>query len=695
MISKDLFFKLQKEDIKRRIWTIALSILTFFLFLTVVNAISLGNYSTYLSEEQIVQRILRFMGPQYKIVNLITITGAVICGLSGFFYLHSRKKVDLYHSIPVRREVLFTVSYINGLLIYLVPYLINVILCFVILQMNHYMDSEVFVTALSAVGINLLFYCLIYTIVIIAVMLTGNIIISCLGTAVFLLYGPVLMVIKEMYYLDFYNTYAGISEESLIYRFLSPLGSYFDIVNRMKDGAYEGLSVSILKSFLVTVLLIVFSVFLYKKRPSEAAGKAMSFPVSKPVIKFLLVVPVALGGGIIFRQIAADGSAGWFIFGLVFSFIVSYGIIEIIYNFDIRSVFSHKKHMLICAAVLTGIVCIFQFDLFQYDLYIPDKNKIESMSVSISGIDNRLDYMELDSQSNDFSYTGRDTYQLKYMELTDIGAAYTLAGLGIKHVESGIQPEDYYSCDVKYRLKNGREVYRNYDLTLDESYNLLKDIFVNEEYKEGHYPVYKWDAGTLLSVSCYNVLGGKEFSLDEGEQQELLDIYKEELMKLTLDEVTASQPAATITFRLEGDNTTDYYVYPQFNNTVAFLKEHGFDPAVQVEIQDVKSISIINYQTVRDENSSYQSEYAVSYKEAESYPTQTYVDKEGIEAILPNLIESDYYWNYNSILKRENDLEVNLVLSKDEYGNEGSYIYYFREGSIPDFVKEDVGYVEE
>ncbi len=712
MISKNLFFKLQKEDLKRRIWTIALSTLVFFLLLTVVLAIRLGNYSTYLTKEEIIRFIVRLIGTQYEIVSVITITGAVICGLSGFFYLHSRKKVDLYHSIPVRREVLFAVSYLNGLLIYLVPYIVNIILCFIILQVNHYMNIEMFVTALSAVGINLLFYCLIYTLVIIAVMLTGNIIISCLGTAVFFLYGPVLMGIKEMYYLDFYNTYVGINAESSIYKFLSPIGSYFDRASRVGAGIYpeaasrisgifylsaagtdyaESLSASILKTVLATVALLAFSVFLYKKRPSEAAGRAMAFPVSKPVIKFLLAIPATLGGGIVFREIAAQGLTGWFIFGLIFTFIISYGIIEIIYNFDIRSVFNHKIHMLICAVVLAGIVCIFQFDLFQYDVYIPDKNKIESMSVYISGLDSRLDYMEQDSQSDDFRYIGDDIYQLKNMKLTDIGTAYALAGLGIEHVKSGVQPEDYYDYEVKYTLKGGRVIYRRYNLTLEESDSLLKDIFASEEFKKGHYPIYKWDAGMLSGVSCYNMLEEKEFSLDENAKKELLEIYREELGKLTLDEVTAGQPVTTIVFRLKEDNPADYYVYPQFSNTIAFLKEHGFDPSVQAGVQDVKSISISNYQSTRDKSNSYHSEYAIE----EDYPDATYVEKEEIEAILPNLIESDYCWNYNSILKREDDLEVNLVLRKDEYGNEESHIYYFREGSIPDFVKEDVGYKKE
>lgn len=703
MTSKNLFFKLQMEDLKRRIWIVALSVLVFFLFLTVVVAISLGNFDNndYYTKERITMELSRLIGPQYIFLCLITICGAVLCGLSSFFYLQSRKKVDLYHSIPVRRELLFAVSNLNSLLIYIIPYLINVVLCFLILRINGYMEMELFTAALSAVGINLLFYCLIYTLTVIAVMLTGNIIISCLGTAVFLSYGPAFMLIKEIYFQEFFKTYAGTRPDSALYNFLSPIGSYLTIVNAK---AYGGLQVSfpeILKIILVTVILLLFALFLYKKRPSEAAGKAMAFSVSQPVIKFLLVIPAALGGGIIFRQMSADHSNGWFWFGLVFALLVSYGMIEIIYNFDIRSVFAHKSHLLASGAVLAVIVCAFQFDVFRYDQYIPEQNKIKTMSVSISGLDKRLDYLEKQEEDNRFEYIGdRDAYQLKYMKLTDFKAAYELAGAGIEKAgRNDNGNEKYFYYKVKYSLSNGRKVYRNYCLTSDDNYNMLKELFANKEFKQGHYPVYRWNAEDLAGVSCYGLLKDKEFSLNKAELQELLELYKAELAELTLDDIRDGQPEATLVFwlrdernpRYKSSQTADYYVYPKFQKTIAFLKKHGFDASGRLRVQDVKSLSIINYNTLADQRVDVKESSAAL---AETNPSVTYTDKDKIEEILPLLMDSSYCQNYSSIIKWKDNLEVNLVLSRDDYGNVETYTYYFRD-KVPDYVKEDVLYSEE
>ena len=56
----------------------------------------------------------------------------------------------------------------------------------------------------------------------------------------------------------------------------------------------------------VAALLFGLGMFLYRKRPSEAAGRAMAFKVSEPVIRFLLVVPITLFSGMIFRSILND-----------------------------------------------------------------------------------------------------------------------------------------------------------------------------------------------------------------------------------------------------------------------------------------------------------------------------------------------------------------------------------------------------
>lgn len=689
MMSKNLFFKLQQEDIKRRLWTIALSVLVFFFSFPVVCAMYLGNYNTEIPRDQILQDISRFIGLEYEFALLITVVAAIICGLSGHFYLHSRKKVDLYHSIPIRRELLFAISYINGVLIYLIPYIINVLFCFIVLQVNGFMSAQIFTTALAAIVVNLLFYCLIYTIVIIAVMLTGNIIISCLGTAVFLMYGPMIMLLKESLFRDFFTTYYVNNRLQAKMLFLFPIGIYVDTANKIVSGMNQATSLRVLAVLIVTALLLGFAVYLYKKRPSEAAGQAMSFDNTKPVIKFLLVIPLSLAGGIIFKEIANRGSDGWFVFGLIFSIILVYAIIEIIYNFDIRSAFNYKKQLIACAGIVAATACIFQFDLINYDSYIPNKDNIQSMSVAFSGVDENLQYLEFESGKT--IRTNGDQYQLKYMDLTNFDTAYALAQLGLNRIDRDIDDEHSYNYTVKYTMENGSEIFRTYSLTTDETYDMMKEIYSSPEFRQAHFPIYKLDVLELEDISCYNMLERKEFGLNIAEKNQLLELYKEELLSLSLDQVANSKPVATLSIDANEHYTLDYYVYPAFNKTIAFLKEHGFDATKEVTVKDIKRIVVNNYQAPINDNDNNPTIEASKYE----HQAKTYIDENEISEIFPLLIEDEYYNSNRSIINAHTDIEVVVDVNKDEYGNEGTYHFYFKEGSIPDFVKKDVRYTEQ
>jgi ABC-2 type transport system permease protein len=156
MILRSSFIKLQKEDMKRRIWSIALLSLLFFIILPVFNALNLESNSITDKKEWIIDSILGYIGPQQYVIAVLTIAAAVICGISGFFYLHSKKQVDFYHSIPVSRKTLLAVKYINGFLVFFIPYFINMALSIIIIAIKGFLYIEVLQAAIAALPV----YCM-------------------------------------------------------------------------------------------------------------------------------------------------------------------------------------------------------------------------------------------------------------------------------------------------------------------------------------------------------------------------------------------------------------------------------------------------------------------------------------------------------------------------------------------------------
>ncbi|NLL72256.1 MAG: hypothetical protein GX237_01850 [Clostridiales bacterium] len=719
MTSKNLFLKLQKEDMKRRVWTISLSMLAFFLLFTVVCAMKVSNFVYELKRvefehysEWAYGQIKYMMSPTNEYLIIITIIGAIICGLSGFFYLHSKKKVDLYHSIAVRREKLFAIVYTNGLLIYIVPYLINLLLCFIILAVNHYFTMELFLLAITTFVHNLLYYILIYTITIIAVMLTGNVVVSFLGTGVFCFYGSFVVAVLEEYFCQFFATYYVSSKIDDLMTALSPIGNYFNTAKYIANGFGSEVITTILLVIAFTLLFIFLAVFLYKKRPSEGTGKAMVFNVSKPIIKLALVIPLSLAGGILFGNIAQSYYTTWLIFGLVFSLIISYGIVEIIYNFDIRKAFSGKPYLLGSAVVVCIIVCVFKFDLFGYDSYIPNKEDIKAVSVAINGIDSHIRYFELQDLNQNRRYVSDQDYQLKHMDMTDFESAYGISEIGIEYTlrnkkarkeanffyinEVDDEGSKYLYYTIKYTLKRGKEVYREYMIPINKTYDLLQDVYEDLDYKKGHYPIYQLNGDQIKKVSSYNQFQEKEFSLNTDKKNELLEIYREEISKLSLDDVIETQPIATLVFNIDYFDLL-YYVYPSFENTISYLNNHGFDASRVAQPKDIMKISVINWDYVKYteiKNARATESVGTMYTNMDSEGRVTYTDVSFIEEIYSSLVLEDYYSDNSVLFNVENSIDVIVTIQIDDHGNYIENRYYFRAGEVPDFVKRDIGFVD-
>lgn len=136
-------------------------------------------------------KILRLAGEILGFENyaLFMVVGAaaMILGLTGFLYLHSKKQIDFYNSLPVKREMLFTVKFLDGFLIILAAYLINMFAAFGIFCGNGIAAGDLFKMMFASFAVNMIGFLLIYVVMVIAVLLTGNLFISILGAGV--LYG--------------------------------------------------------------------------------------------------------------------------------------------------------------------------------------------------------------------------------------------------------------------------------------------------------------------------------------------------------------------------------------------------------------------------------------------------------------------------------------------------------------------------
>lgn len=599
MTSRNLFFKLLKENLKRRIWIIAFGVLAFFFALPVSTAMLLsdadnssasfwGGYTNLLG---------RVIGTRSGLVVTVTCIMAVVFAMQGFSYLFSKSKVDLYHSVPIKREKLFGAIFLNGVLIYLVAYVINLVLSLGIILLYGVLSVEIIGMALVGTVIHLVFFFSIYSVVVVAIMLTGNIIVALLGSMVFLFYVPLLNEMLKGYAQDFFANYSWRSNTSTLDRVFSPVVSYFYTV-------YMGVEIlSVLWFLLVGIVLCGVSVWIYRKRPSEAAERSMAFSKIKFPIKTLLIILVSLGGGLIFHGMVNNYGDFWLIFGTMIGLALSQCLIEIIYEYDIKAAGSHIKKIWIPAAAVVAIICIFRFDTFGYDSYLPAKEKLESVSLS--------DENEWDFPQNYFSrdkngvyrFCVEEEYKFEQMLLTDFNLVYPLLESA---ANADIRPQQYSSGDqfivVKYKLKSGKEKYRNYIISRVEQENLY-ELFQTDEYKEGAYPALGLPVEEVTDMPFYWMKSTLNTQLDisQKEKEELLSVYKEELSNVDYYNATLYKEQkdssnyynnATIAAETDigviqisaqeymeedrnryssSDNLMVLYVYPEFKKTLELI----------------------------------------------------------------------------------------------------------------------------
>lgn len=679
MISKNLFFNLMKENIKRRIWVLALGMLVFFFAFPVVMMMRVQVLAEMLKNHNLAASNFKLdllIGKNNIAVILITIVAAVICAVNGFSYLHDKKKVDFYHSIPVKRETLFLSSYLNGILIYAVTYLINLLFALLVLGISGFLSVSLIKTGVCAFFIHLLGFLLVYHTALLAVMLTGHMIVALLATGVLCFYGALLPILLIGYFLAFYHTFYNINGLEKIPFYFSPIVAYSNIASSgSKNTAF-------VLGYCIFLILLMFAVvlLLYKKRKSEAAGKAMAFEISKPIVKFFLTVLCSLGGGLFFMQFSYNEGDLWFLFGLWMGLFLSHIFIEVIYEFDIKAVFRHKRQVLFAAAAVCIIAGIFRFDLLSYDSFLPKEEKIADAALSLD-LDEQIIYGDIHP----------DRYRLKTMKMKDTESILELAQAGIEYLEK--QKEDTenvrrITAKIKYHMKNGNEVYRSYQIPVDSNFKLLNQIYQNPEYKAGVFPIYGEEGNTYQEVIWSNYEGSRKLSLKQEKLQELIEIYKKELLYMDLYEVQDETPLGVLDFSGSFDKGVvgqTYCVYPSFQETIAFLKSYGISAdSILDHKENITAVTIENNLRL---SSAYGEETAFEEK-------MVFTDQKDIEEILQFIMLTDYIWNQRSLIPIEHGLNVQVEYKNSSNLNSSSYSYSVCIDKIPEEWKGKLGLEE-
>lgn len=529
MTSKRLFLKAMAEEMRHRLWMLALSVLGHFLILFVPFLIVRSNPGSWYGTkdiEEVARNMVSFIRNYVTVAGgVIAILGAMVVGIFGFRFIFHKRHVDTWHSLPIRRSMLYGVCWLDGFLIWFVPMLVSVLLTGGLAGATVYSltGAEGAFAVAKETGTVLcvltIVFLLVYHLVLIAVMVSGNVLnaivsMCILGTGVICIYGMEIGFMAA--YLDtFYET----GENVLLAAYASPLVAATYLLGRAVDRTWEPVSHFIncmADQALIAAAMGVCAFLLYKKRPSELAEQGIRNRWLSALMRILSGIVAGMGGWLLFVLLVEDGQAvGWGIFGAVLFTVLVMGVLDMIFSMEFKAFLAHWAQMAGTVVVVVLLSFAFCFDWMGYDTYLPDQEDIVQMAVYDP---------ELCNRTNRHAFS-RIEEVLRDMQYEDAQAAYAFLEQVTARQKSGADPVQGSRDEITVRvsLKNGRSYYRIYEITAADR-QVLAPIICSQAYLEQNY---LFDIEEMVSEDLLGAL-----ALGKGEKSISAIDSREEICKI-------------------------------------------------------------------------------------------------------------------------------------------------------------------
>ena len=563
MTSRLSFSKLLKEEWRHHLVSIFATVLIFlaeilFFYFDVQNVLRLD--ATYLFT-----RMESIAKPDFSAL-LPVIVLAVVLAADYFSYLHSQKKIDFYMSLPIRRNTQFLLGISVSLTIFIIPCVLASALETGLVLVTGYGNAAFLKNMLWNLICKCLAFVVTWVTMSLAVIITGHLAIALMGFGAICAYVPLFLY--ELYPTFgnlFYNTFMGVGYGSEPWYYFSPICLLSGLTNSYLWQS-DDFSGYLIATIVFTLLVGLLAWFLYQKRPAEAAGKAMAFEKVNSLIRFLIVIPLALYCGYFLDATAMAESRGWLVAGTVIGAVLLHGIMESIFDFDPRSMLAKKKQLLVTIGICLGILAGFHLTTDMYNAYIPAVNDVKSVKLTL--YDNNVRFYDLGEVDGISGEQIQNVIKLAERMILQNGEE-----LQLDAEENGYALGE---VAIEYEMVNGSKKGRRYDIYTENAENraLLDQIVATEDFKEEYFAIYNIQNDSVTEMSLENSFESEKLWFSADEQAEFLDIYRKELAEMTFTEMEEETRLAQLVIKYgkNGSYEDNCFICESFDETIAFLE---------------------------------------------------------------------------------------------------------------------------
>lgn len=532
----------------------------------------------------------------YAIASCIALAIAILSGaiiaISIFNYLYKKSTVDMNLSLPLTTRQRFLSEYFAGLTIYIVPAIIGGLIGTVILLTGKHELMEIVKYTIYIGSVVIIGMILYYSLTVLILSCCGSLFETILSTL--LINAMIPASIYLLSYTIISNDSFGLSSNSLFLNQIfisSPIGNaafiiyFFDNVN-MYGNVNTNLYVHwLIPTLIFTVLIVLLSYFLYKKRKAEQVSKPYVYKFIYYAILFFVtfciisIFKVSTGSSAYTAQTDSTPIDASFFPAVMCSGIVFF-IMEIISNRGF------KKFWLSILKFAGTITCIYAVLLlchatngFGVNKYVPLESAVDTVNIDL---DNYYGNTSIYNFSVTNKHTIHDVVSLhekvikeKYEDKNTSHKEISESELDQRIKNGALATYNRKNISITYYLKNGSILTREYNVSDEQMEQLYASMMTGRDYAEYCYHKLSYSFAFRVendknagNIEIYNKINQKisTTKLTVDEFSKLIKAYKNDIENMSADSFYTDKIIGTIDLK--------YPIRESFINTLNFLEEY-------------------------------------------------------------------------------------------------------------------------
>lgn len=566
------------SDIKRYGWVsivymmglLILPLKIFFEFLSVQS----------LKESINGTRISDVLASSWNTEGLLILSVSILLGMLLFSYIQNKSACDSMHSLPLRKEILYTTHILSGLLMLIIPILFNTA---VIIFLRATIDvpfsfgfKDIFIWA----GLSILLSILFFSLSVFCGMLTATSILQGFVAIVLLLMPPFLYITVTYNFSYLIFGYVNYGMDAFVSR-LSP------IIRILNSDIDKITAAEIIIYIICCVVFLISSNFIYKARKPEVAGQSIAFSPLNYLFKYTAAFCGMLLFGSYFR---GTTHITWAMYlGYLIGSFLCYLIAEMIINKSFWVFKKLKDYMYFCIA-LALIIGAIKLDIFGYERYIPRLEDIKKAYYSDYG----FAYYSPDQKNSIF-----DDKEL----ILSIRALHQAIVKNKKMVlsKNNYPPSETINASFVYYLSNNKKIMRGYSISRDDFKYYLKPIYENKIFKQKRNLIFKVASWNVKSIKVQKLGSEQTKEISQNQFKDIINIIKEEIYNSKYEEMFDNRPSwGTIDISLKSaiqngyNYTGDVYISfeKSYSKLEKWLEQNGYLKYARVMPDDISYAAI-------------------------------------------------------------------------------------------------------